>query len=852
LRASEARAVKIVAGEPAITKAATEICAFFSESLNAPAAGFFSLSEGGPRFEGGVGIPSDVQALHPGTINEIASRAGDIKQIEVPPDYFYISSGLGRAQPRYLTFIPIESRPGERAAIVELALFERLSADKLAWLRVMRAALGPGIGSALSRRQLNDLLEETQVQAEELQVQQEELRATNEEIAAKATELERANRYKSDFLSRMSHELRTPLNSLLTLATLLGENREGTLTPRQLEFARTIHSSGEDLLSLINDVLDFSRLEAGKITPHSEVFSLHDLVERVSKGFKSIAEAKGLAFEVRFAEGSADQVNGDPRLIQQILRNFVSNAVKFTDHGRVSVLVGTSPRDPHFVRLTVSDTGIGIPEEKRSAIFEAFEQADTSTSRRYGGSGLGLTIARDFTRVLGGDVGVRSQEGEGSEFWADLPLPVASLTAHAAPKADHVDRLTQKILLAEGDPSLRALMTATAEARGYNVIEAEDTQQVLRILETETPSAILIDTRFDSGTGPRLREKIRAIKRLDAIPVQLIGEVTESNAETEIQNATIANPARPESVLSALKQVARSQIKKLKRLLIVESLGQKNSSTQPLESLLRNENVELHTASTAAEATKAMTSQDFDCVILDLALPDRSGFDLLQSFATEQPEKLPPVIVYTSRAIGKDEEERLRRYAESIIIKGPKSPERLLDEVSLFLHRVETALPSEKRTSLERQRQRERTFEGRSILVADDDLRSVFTIVSLLEAKGFKVLIARDGEEALAKLEQRPPPDAVLMDIMMPKIDGYETIRRIRTHGDMQSIPIIALTAKTMKGEAERCFAAGANAYLAKPLDIPRLLATLNSFIQPSPESTREQGSNEEQRALRT
>lgn len=736
---------------------------------------------------------------------------------------------------------------------------------------------------------------------EELQAQQEELRVTNEElenhakameeqaealdrkntdltqaqedIRKKAEELEIASKYKSEFLANMSHELRTPLNSILILSQLLAGNKDGNLTEKQMESAGAIHSSGEDLLTLINEILDLSKVEAGKIELLLEDVEIRELREDVNRMFKDLAREKGVAFDIRLSQDLPALLHTDPLRLSQILRNLLTNAFKFTPQGAVTLSIGRP--EPALLRgsdlagdtavaLAVRDDGIGISREKQAVIFEAFQQADGSTSRNYGGTGLGLSISRELARLLGGFIHLQSEAGKGSTFTVVIPerlvsdqpdapgetvqapLKTAATPSESGgpaesreePPPDLSDAFVrddrksagkaEKILLIiEDDTNSARIMRDFARDRGFSCIIAEDGETGLHFADYYRPSAIILDIGLPGIDGWTVLERLKNNPDLRHIPVHFMS-ADDYSLEAMRMGAVgfLTKPVTMKKVDDTFVRLENIINRKVRKLLVVEDDA---TQQQSIRELIGNGDVETVTAATGSQAFEILTQDYYDCMILDLGLEDMSGFDLLEKIRQTPACAALPVIVYTGRDLTRDEEKALRKYTESIIIKGAKSPERLLEESALFLHRVETSLPEEQQTRMKLVHDKETVLTGKSVLLVDDDMRNVFALSSVLEEKNMTVVIARDGAEGVEKIKSHTEIDVVLMDIMMPKMDGYEAMREIRkTHRDL---PIIALTAKAMKGDRNKCIDAGASDYLAKPVDTDKLISMLRVWL---------------------
>ncbi|MDF2154538.1 response regulator [Vibrio sp. CAU 1672] len=774
-----------------------------------------------------------------------------------------------------------------------------------------------------------ELEEQTKVLKEseaELQAQQEELRVTNEEleertkaledqklemqekndelhlarqvVEEKAKELEVASKYKSEFLANMSHELRTPLNSILILSQLFANNKDGNLTDKQIESARAINSSGADLLSLINEILDLSKVEAGKIELHIEDVAFDSIEEDINRLYADIAAEKGLEFSVSIAGNLPGTIETDSQRLQQILRNLLTNAFKFTHDGSVSLSIAqpspemavrmNKPRES-LVAFQVKDDGIGIKEEQQLAIFQAFQQADGSTSRKYGGTGLGLSISKELTHLLGGNILVKSEEGKGSTFTVVLPLEyvakhtkeseedsafklkpaIATKPDNAAREASSVnttgdnvvaekstsetlsakvpdvsatiatsyiddDRQTiapedKTLLIIEDDKAFAGVMRDFGRERGFKCIVAETGEIGLHFADYYKPSAIILDIGLPGIDGWTVMERLKETPELRHIPVHFMS-ANDANLDAMRMGAIgyLTKPVNMQKLDAAFSSIEDIISKPVKRLLIVEDDEIQRDS---IKQLIGQSDVHIVEVSRGEQALAELESHRYDCMILDLGLEDMTGFELLEGIRRSETAARVPIIVYTGRELTRDEEKELNQYAESIIIKGVKSPERLLDESALFLHRVEAELPAEQRGMLKAVHDKESVLKDKNILLVDDDMRNVFALSRVLEEKGMNVTIARDGLESLDKLKENPAIDLVLMDIMMPKMDGYEAMQEIRSQKKYASLPIIALTAKAMKGDRSKCIEAGASDYLAKPVDTDKLLSMMRVWL---------------------
>lgn len=907
---------------------------FFATNLNAPVSSLYHLD--GRRLRRVASYGFDQALLYSSVERELEeSLMGEAVQnkqvywLENPPKgYLKVNSDLGSIDPKSLVIFPLLV-DGNVIAVMELGFLDSRQKAVENLLERSSEIVARNLSSAENRSRLQDLLEETQAQAEELQTQQEELRVTNEELTEQATALnlsqdkliqqqeelrqtndqledqarllrsqqedletkaaeledakliledrakalEQASQYKSEFLANMSHELRTPLNSMLILSTLLRENAEGHLTEEQVSFASTIHTAGNDLLSLINDILDLSKVEAGKLDIYIEDVNLKSMSEGFKKSFQPLAQNKQIDFSVEIDSDIPKQIQCDQKRLEQILRNFLSNAFKFTERGHVELkisrpaadlkLVRNSDQRDRLIAYSVRDTGIGIPIEKQKLIFEAFNQADSSTSRKYGGTGLGLTICRELAALLGGEMILRSEFGKGSVFTLVIPevcdaaphsleeskpeslnrqrAPVSILTeprpseekplesVRIKDDRDSIQADDKVVLIVEDDPPFMAILASAARKIGFKVLSAVDGEQALKDLGVFKPSGILLDMKLPGVSGLGLIETLKSSPDTRHIPIHVISGVDVSqNALRMGALGYLLKPVSTEQLKGAFQKIEDMISRRVRRVLIVED---DEKQRHAISKLIQGSDVQTDAVGLAREAQEMIKKSSYDCMILDLKLPDKSGLELLDAIAQDKSATRPPVIVYTGKDLSRDEILQLRRYSDSIIIKGVKSPERLVDEVSLFLHRVESQLPETQQQLLVESRRVNRPFSGQTVLLVDDDLRNTFALMSALEPKGLKVLVARNGFEALDKLRATESIDLVLMDIMMPEMDGYTAMKEIRKDPKKAALPIIALTAKAMRGDQERCLEAGANDYLPKPIDLERLLSVLKAWL---------------------
>jgi CheY-like chemotaxis protein/CHASE3 domain sensor protein len=924
-------------GDQSLDRLGGSLLEFLAAFLDAQVGAVYIAEGGHFRRFAGYAIPAGAETetvrAGDGLIGQAAKDGRAIRVRDVPAGYLPIASGVGQGTPSELLIAPARV-DGLVHAVVELGFFGAVDPAKHELVARVSEAIAVAVRTSKDRQRLEELLQETQQQAEELQAGQEELRVSNEELeeqgralresqgqleaqqaeleqinsqleeqtqlledqrdalakshgvlTERSTELQRANEYKSEFLANMSHELRTPLNSTLILAKLLADNKEGNLTDQQVKFAQTITSAGNDLLDLINDVLDLSRIEAGKIDLAPEPVSVARTIEGLVKIFQPQAAQKRLRFSTSVEPGVPEEIETDPQRLGQILKNLLSNAFKFTEKGEVALRVFSTSGSVCFA---VRDTGVGIAQHQQEVIFEAFRQADGSIHRKFGGTGLGLSISRDLASLLGGSIAVQSEAGAGSVFTLSVPVVYTAADAAGVPAPARENARAapagESAATARGNPQTAPARgnTQTAAARESAVTEAalgpmeiDDDREaltpgarlilvveddlafatILRDLVREMgfqcvvtnratdgliaasvlePSAILLDIHLPDHSGLGVLDQLKRNPRTRHIPVHVASVSDYKQEALELGAIGYAlKPAKRDHLIEALKRLEAKFSQSVRHVLVVEDDARQRES---IRQLLANDDVRITGVASAGDALRELAATTFDCMVVDFNLPDYSGYDLLEKMAQQDDGAFPPVIVYTGRALTRDEEQRLRRFSKSIIIKGARSPERLLDEVTLFLHQVESNLPPERQQMLKTARNRESTLEGRRVLVVEDDVRNIFALSSVLEPKGMAVVIARNGREALEALtrasqDKAASIDLVLMDIMMPEMDGFTAMREIRKRSEWKNLPIIALTAKAMKDDHEKCLAAGANDYIAKPLDVEKLLSLVRVWM---------------------
>jgi len=823
-----------------------------------------------------------------GLIGQCAADRRAILVNKLPAAAMPIGSAVFKALPRNVIVFPILFE-NQVKAVIELASLDKFTALQKTFLEQLTASIGIVLNSIEATMQTEGLLKQSQELAGELQTQQKELQQTNDQLGMKAqqlaernvevekknqeieqarraledkaTELALTSKYKSEFLANMSHELRTPLNSILILAQQMSENPEGNLTAKQVEFARTIRGAGSDLQNLINDILDLSKIESGTVTVEAEELLIDKIVEVVGRPFRHEAETRQLSFEVGVDTEIKGMLFTDSKRLQQILKNLLSNAFKFTERGGVvfrafSAQGGWSPDNrilneaASVVAFEVSDTGIGIPAEKQKLIFEAFQQADASTSRRYGGTGLGLAISRELATLLGGEIQVRSVVGAGSTFTLYLTQrfsgqttlspkneigmtrPINLMANTAEPISD--DRMSIEpgdsiLLVVEDDPNYARIVIDAGRRQGFKTLLAPTGMEAIEMATQYQPTAITLDIFLPDILGWGVLSHLKKNPLTRHIPVQIVS-LDEDRQQGLAKGAFsfMIKPASSSDLDAALVRLQHCAESKQKRLLIVEDNPAEQLS---IKSLLEHDDIEVATAATGSAALEKLSDEKWDCVVLDLKLPDMSGFEILEHVANSAYLSELPVVVFTGRPLSLDEEDRLRTMARTIIVKGVESPERLFDETSLFMHRVIGDLPQAKQDMIYRLHESDADLVGRIVLVVDDDARNIFALSSVLERSGMKVLTASNGREALNIVDVTAGIAIILMDIMMPEMDGYQVIETIRARPNLRRLPIIALTAKAMKGDREKCLEAGASDYLAKPVDTEQLIAALRVWL---------------------
>lgn len=889
-----------IRGEPTLEVLSQKLIHKLAELTGAHVAVMYLVTYSGDALEKvatygtGEGVPDTVR-FGEGLLGQIAADQTNFRQLEVAPGYFTVKSATGSANP---AVVLVKSIVFERniTALIEIGYLNHPGEKVARLLETVSDNVAVAIMASRARQMANELLAKTQLQAEELETQGEELRVTNEEltrqtsllqvseeelrvqqeelkqinteleekafmleeqkrtieeardqIQIKADELERSGRFKSEFLANMSHELRTPLNSILILSRILGENKGARLNEEEQRYASVIYNSGNDLLTLINDILDLAKVEAGKIELVHEHVSTELILSEIRNTFQKVAENKGLVLHIGKTESCPEMLFTDHVRLLQILRNLISNAVKFTSApGKVSLAVTREDGQLHF---EVADTGIGIPFDKQASIFEAFQQADGSTSRKYGGTGLGLSISRELTSLFKGSISLKSVPGEGSVFTLKIPfLTESDQEVDAAPVAAEPAKTeipqpgsqpvapgkARRLLLIEDDEIFAADMAAKARSSGFEVKIAADGRTALDLVDTFNPTAIILDMHLPDISGEEVLRTLKTDTKTRLIPVHTVSS-GEYFKEEMLKNGAIGFMQKPvdersaQHIFNALKLEGKDLGKQ--RILLIEDDAYQSKY---LGDFLTTNNIFVMYAYSAEEALGILQGEPVDGIILDVRLADMNGLDLLDKIKQTPEWSSLPVVVNTAEDLTQADLSRVMKYAHPVVIKTKKSNERLLDEVKLFLQKIQPGIKlhePKKEAFSNAVVNADKVFAGRKLLLADDDMRNIFALSAVLEDAGFSIEIATNGKEAIQKLEEIPEIELVLMDVMMPEMDGIEATRRIRQQSKWTNVPIIAVTAKAMQGDREQCLEAGANDYISKPVDIDKLLSLIKVWL---------------------
>jgi CheY-like chemotaxis protein/CHASE3 domain sensor protein len=907
-------------GEQEIEELATNIITAICTYIGAPVGAIY-LSDGkkGFTYTGGYSYHrtngASVSYLRgEGLVGQTALEQQHRLITDLPDNYIKVNSGLGDMNPSALFLLPIVLEKNT-TAVIELALMAKPNPATILFLTNIVENIGVAVNSAIARVKLRELFEETQQQAEELESQQEELRTTNEEllvkseqlqaseeelrvqqeelretnaeleekaqqleernilvnesreaIILKAEELELSSRYKSEFLANMSHELRTPLNSILILARILKENRPSNLTEDQIKYAGVIQNAGSDLLTLINDILDLSKIESGKVDLTIEPLDTGEMKHNIEALFAELARSKKIHFKATLADDLPTAILSDQTRVEQIIKNLLSNAFKFTpENGEISLSIKSADTQTSYfsehlkstkeriIAIQVKDSGIGIPFEKQKLIFEAFQQADGSTSRKYGGTGLGLSISKELAHILGGEIQIQSEPNVGSTFTLYLPernldfkvdepeVKSVTVAIQTPPPpsifsaADKSQNVPTTLLIVEDDPVFADLLMEYAVEKGFKPMLADRGDTGLEMAFSELPDAIVLDIMLPVMDGWQILKKLKADPRTKHIPVHMMsaGNEKEDRAKNEGAIGFLRKPVGLNALDDAFDLLSSYHLKyQLKKVLVIEDQElQSNILTEQLTS----KGVEVEQAYTGDQALKLLKEQQFDCIILDLNLPDISGFDLLDQIKEQPDHAHVPVIINTAMELSQDKMDRILKHTEAMVLKSNKSNDRLIDEVSLFMNKLKQG---DKQSSAVKSNKIEKgvstiekALKNKTVLITDDDMRNIFALSSALQVYDMNILIANNGREALTRLEEHDQIDVVLMDIMMPEMDGYEAMREIRKERRYAKLPIIALTAKAMKNDREKCIEAGANDYISKPVDMDKLLSMLRVWL---------------------
>lgn len=877
----------------------------------------YSSSEGSP----------DEFNIGEGLVGQAALEDKIVLVQDVPADYMKIISGLGEAVPKNILIAPCMYHE-EIECIIELGSFNQFTDVQLKFIEQVSENIATSINLTKAQTKMEVLLNKTLVQAEELQVQQEELRQNNEEleeqakilkqsemnlqtqqeelrvsneeleeqtkkleqqkrdisennkllrkanheIEGKAKELEIANKYKSEFLANMSHELRTPLNSIIVLSQLL-ENKKANepLTEKQLEYSKTIHSSGKNLLRLIDDILDLSKVESGKIDINFDQVNLAELAENTKSLFTPIILQKNIDFKIEIEDGLPEKIISDEQRIQQIINNLLSNAFKFTETGYVKMNI-CRPKEEDIknykieenvnklISIEIIDTGIGIPADKQTLIFEAFKQVDGTISRKYGGTGLGLSISRELARLLGGNIYLKSEEGKGSKFTLvfldndNMEQVKLNKEEYSSIDKNYHDNLEEKIisendineftkdehyeskkedekllLIIEDDEQFSTLLSELAYKKNYKVLIEKNSEEAIKLAVKYKPYAILLDIGLANNSGVRVVDKLQNLEYTKNIPIHIISWKEDKNSYDKMKNLVwhIKKPYNLEELYNLFDKIETSLSNDSKKLLIVD---EDKSQSNMIYNNLNERGFKITTLESGLDAYKLLKDEQFDCMILDLNLKDMNGIDLVNKLKEENLVNFP-ILIYTEGNITQEEEDKLNKYTESIIIKGNNSIDRLLDEVSLFFHSVDSNIDNKNFENIKFSEEKENLLNNKNILIVDDDMRNVFSLTSALEEKGMNVVVGRNGSEGIKKLYEKNNIDLILMDVMMPEMDGYTAMKEIRKEKQFDNIPIIAITAKSMKEDRQKCIEAGSNDYLTKPVDINKLISLLKVWL---------------------
>ncbi|AZI32604.1 response regulator [Kaistella carnis] len=899
-------------GEKSIEKLSTDVLESIIESTESNFAALYLLEEDNKLHLRGSYALTDsglnrVFKTGEGIIGEAFRSSKQIKVENIQDSESTISYASGNTKPKNIIALPI-TRYNFPIGVIEIGTTKEFSAQEIEFLTSVSGNIGLAVYSAQSRIKMQELLEETQAQSEELQtqhseleninaeleaqsqkllaseeelrVQQEELMQSNQEleertslleeknalieqhnidIQQKSRELEQSTKYKSEFLANMSHELRTPLNSILLLSKLMADSDD--LDEQYVEYAEVMQSSGQGLLTLIDEILDLSKIESGKMTLEISEVPLEEITTDMKMLFNPVAKQKNLALNIEIEPETSQILNTDKLRLEQVLKNLLSNAIKFTSEGSITLNVSTDEAKEKIF-FKVIDTGIGIAKDKLKMVFEAFQQADGSTQRKYGGTGLGLSISRELARLLGGQIELKSTEGVGSEFTLIVPVdleeapieeiePVPEKVVYPvveAPKQPEryiADRIPQAIpddrenivegdkviLIIEDDTAFAKILMDFSRTKNYKVIAAVRGDVGIEMAQHYKPLAILLDIQLPIMDGWQVMEALKSNPETKPIPVHIMSSM-KMKQESLLRGAVdfINKPFALEQMQEVFKKLENALNRSPKKVLIVEENEQ---HAKALSYFLSANSINTDIVNNVAQSIDALQNQEIDCVILDMGMPDRNAYETLETIKQNKGLEHLPIIVFTGKNLSQGEESRIKKYADSIVVKTAYSYQRILDEAGLFLHLVEekNKKKQDQVSGFENLSELRNILKDKKVLIADDDVRNIFSLTKALELQGMKVLPAMDGKEALKVLKQDDSVDVVLMDMMMPEMDGYETIREIRTEQKYKNLPILAVTAKAMMGDREKCIAVGASDYISKPVDIDQLVSLLRVWL---------------------
>ena len=892
-------------GQRDLNRLATQVLDALTTYLNAPLATMYIVDTNGIfRLAGAYAAQNAPTTVMPGSglAGQVINHKQTLLVQDIPPGYSRVTSSLGDTPPTALLLVPLVYND-TCIGVVELGFLKTPTDQTIAFVETNREGIAIGVNTALDYVQLQNFLEETQAQSEELQaqheelenlnaelemqtqklqaseeelrVQQEELQQTNAEleergllleerntdIQKKADELEVATRYKSEFLANMSHELRTPLNSILLLSRLLAENADETLNDEQVEYARVIQSSGNGLLGLIDEILDLSKIEAGQMQLNYETVTIDSIMDELRGLFSPLAKEKGLDFSISVGQAVPSALETDHMRLGQILKNLLSNALKFTATGQVSLTIEQRDNQPNNLYFVVTDTGIGIPAEKQPLVFEAFQQADGSTKRKYGGTGLGLSISRELAKLLGGEITLESVVNEGSTFTVCLPIsrstpapvvdktPVPHRFQPAPPPATPEPNKYISTTIPENIPDDRATITAQdnciliieddtnfakslldyTRQKGYKGLVAVRGDEGVELAGAYNPVGILLDIQLPVMSGWEVMDALKANPKTRPIPVHMMSSY-QMKTQSRLKGAIdfVDKPMAFEQMQQVFKKIEYALSRDAKKVLIVED---NPKHAKALAYFLESFNINSELRSDITEGISALQDSAVECVILDMGIPDNKAYETLEEARKNPGMENLPIIIFTGKSLSMAEEMKIKKYADSIIVKTAHSYQRMLDEVSLFLHLVEENKQTSGQVAPKRLGALNQVLDHKTVLVADDDVRNIFSLSKALEQYNMTVIAALDGKEALQKLTENPGIDVVLLDMMMPRMDGYETARRIRSHYQWKHLPVIAVTAKAMTGDREKCIEAGASDYITKPVDIDQLISLLRVWL---------------------